>query len=67
MLTLEQIMKQLKEQGIDFATVEEMAKSLEDNPALRKAYEDNLGKEGFNETIDELSEKIKNLFNHKDS
>jgi hypothetical protein len=66
MLDIKELLKNLPE-DVDFATIEEMAKSLEDDPALRKAYEDNLGKEGFNETVEELADKIKDLFNHKDS
>ena len=66
-------MKELKDllkhfpQGIDLATVQEMAKSLQNDPELRKAYDKSVNEEGFHEGIEKLSDQVKDLFNHKDS
>ena len=66
-------MKELKDfmkflpKDIDLATIKEMAKSLENDPELRKAYEKSLSEKGFHEGIEKLSDQVKDLFNHKDS
>lgn len=48
--------------GLDYATLEKMAKSLENDPELRKQFEANINNKGFKETVEKLAKEIQDLF-----
>lgn len=60
MINLKEMLKGIP--GLDFATIEKIAKAMENDPELRKQFEANINNEGFKETIDKLAKEIQDLF-----
>ena len=58
---LEDLLKNLPP-GVDYATLEKIAQSMQDDPELRKQFEANIHNEGFKETIEKLAKEIQDLF-----
>ena len=60
MINIKDLMKNIP--GLDYATLEKIAQSLQDDPELRKQFEANIHNEGFQKTVEKLANEIKNLF-----
>lgn len=60
MIDIKQLLKNIP--GIDLATIEKIAKSMENDPELRKQFEANFKNEGFQKTIEKLAKEIQDLF-----
>ena len=46
--------------------IEALAKKLQKDPQLKKAFDSQIKEKGFKETVDKLSEEVKDLFQHDD-
>ena len=66
-IDIELTKKQLKDMGIDMATLEQAAKVMMDIPGLREIFENQPLKKGTKGNVDKLYEETKDIFDHKDT
>lgn len=64
---IRKLRNQVKKLGIDQATLERAAQSLMEIPELRKVFENQPLKKGFEGNVDRLYEEVQDIFNdHKE-